>query len=187
MDEQDFEPNQDIDRSLRKLIGGLTQNNAAEMYEGYKALFQVGAPAIPKIRGAVLKSNWSKLKYPNEMLKNVPIEDLKEIDRIYILRSEDLNSRGTYTPILYVIDLVWDNPSSRWSPMSWVNNFIIESVLYHEIGHHVHRHSFWLHPDQEKEADKYSDSVMTNSNHLLFSICRLLRRGSNNSLNQTSR
>jgi len=252
MGEQDNELNQDINRSLRTLIRGLTQDNVAEMYEGYKALFQIGVSAIPRIRAEVLKSTWSKLRYPNEIryvsglvnlihdidesearkitnqlknngcdlavarildsvcaftiadytqynvcgvnifehkklvtkqnvrarlerwLKNAPIEDLKEIERIYILRSEALKNLGNYKPILYVINLVWDNPSSRWSPMSWLNNFIIESALYHEIGHHVYRHTFGQDPDQENEAEKYSDRVMANSNHLLFRIGRLL-------------
>jgi hypothetical protein len=265
MDEQDNELNQNIKRSLRTLIRGLTQDNVAEMYGGYKDLFQVGVPAIPQIREAILKSNWSKLKYPNEIryvsglvnlihdidesearrltnqlkdngcdlavarildsictftladytqynlcgvaifehkklvtkqnvraklerwLKNVPIEDLKEIERIYILRNEDLKSLGNYKPILYRINLVWDNLSSRWSPMAWLNNFIIESTLYHEIGHHVHRHTFGQDPDQEKEAEKYSDRIMANSNHLLFIVGRLLRARSNNSFNPTPR
>jgi len=252
MDEQDNGLNLGINRSLRTLIRGWTQGNVAEIYDGYKALFQIGAPAIPQIRAAILKSTWSDLKYPNEIryvcglvnlihdidesearritnqlknngcdlavarildsvcaftladytqysvcgvkifehkklvtkqnvrarleqwLKNVPIEDLKEIDRIYILRSGDLKSLGNYKPVLYVINLVWDNPSSKWSPMSWLNNFIIESTLYHEIGHHVHRHTFGEDQDQEREAEQYSDRIMANSNHLLFRIGRLL-------------
>jgi Zn-dependent protease with chaperone function len=79
-----------------------------------------------------------------------------------------------------VINLVWDNPSSRWSPMSLLNNFVIESVLYHEIGHHVRRHTLGQDPKQEKEADKYSARIMANSHHLLFRIARLFaaaRRG----------
>jgi hypothetical protein len=53
MDEQDDELNQDVDRSLRALIRGLTQNNKTEIYESYKALFQAGATAIPQVRAAV--------------------------------------------------------------------------------------------------------------------------------------
>src|SRR5215475_3423710 len=98
-----------------------------------------------------------------QWLKNIPIEDLKEIDRIYIVRSKDMTPLGSYRPILYVINLVWDSPSSWWSPMSWLNNFVIEIVLYHEIGHHVHRHTFGEDSDQEKEADKYSGRIMANS------------------------
>jgi hypothetical protein len=188
MDEQVGELDWDIDRSLKTLIRGLTQDNRAEIYKAYKVLFKIGAPAIPQIRAAVLKSNWSNLKYPNEnryvsglvnlihdidesearivanqlknngcdlavtrfldsicaftladytqyevcgvkvfehmkhitkqnvkarleqWLKNVPVDDLKEIERIYIVRRKDLEPLGHYVPVLYVISLVWDNP-----------------------------------------------------------------------------
>src|SRR5262249_26093469 len=67
MGEQDDELNRDVDRSLRTLIRGLTQDNRTEIYESYKALFQAGATAIPQVRAALFKSNWSNLKYPNEI------------------------------------------------------------------------------------------------------------------------
>lgn len=109
-------------------------------------------------------------------MKNIPDEDLKGIERIFILRPEDLDNLGNYTPILYQINIVWDNPSSRWSPMSWVNNFLIESTLYHEIGHHVCRHKFGQDPTQEKEAVAYSDRIMWNSGRLIFRLGRLLNK-----------
>ena len=64
--------------------------------------------------------------------------------------------------------------------MAWLNNFIIENTLYHEVGHHVHRHTFGQDAEQEKQADEYSDRLMANSGHLIFRIARLLRgrRGS---------
>lgn len=253
MNEQKSEQDQDISRNLKTLIRGLTQNNVSEMYEAYKALFQIGAPAIPQIRAAVLQSNWSNLKYANgvryviglvnlihdiheaeareitnflkingcdlavakvlnsicrftladyaqydvcgvkifehkklvtkqnvkarleEWLGNVPRDDVKGIERIYILRKGDLDSLGSYKPILYRINLVWDNPSPRWSPMFWVNNLIIETTLYHEIGHHVHRHTFGQDPEQEEEAEKYSDKILANSSHLVIRAGRFLR------------
>ena len=39
-------------------------------------------------------------------LKNVPVEDLREIERIYILRREDLKSLGDYKPVLCRINLL---------------------------------------------------------------------------------
>lgn len=36
----------------------------------------------------------------------------------------------------------------------------IERALYHEIGHHVHRHSFGEIPEQEQEADAYARRLM---------------------------
>lgn len=120
-----------------------------------------------------------------QWLKNVPGEDLQEIERIYVLRREDLEGLGSYRPILCRIHLVWDNPSPKWSPMSLVNNFIIESTLYHEIGHHVHRHVFGQDPGQEREAEDYSDRIMAHSSHLLFRVGRLLSARSNKGMKRT--
>jgi hypothetical protein len=101
-------------------------------------------------------------------LKSIPDQDLAAIERIYIIRKEDLASLGSYAPILYCINLAWDNPSARWNPISWVNNFQIEGTLYHEIGHHVHRHTFGQDPEQEEAADEYADRIMAQrSSHLL--------------------
>ena len=119
-------------------------------------------------------------------LKPVPNADLEEIERIYVLREEDLKVLGNYKPILFRINLAWDNPSSRLNPMSWLNNFMIESTLYHEIGHHVHRHTFGQDPDQEEAAEKYADQVMANrSSHLLFRVGRFLSRSLKGAIKQT--
>ena len=107
-------------------------------------------------------------------LRNIPTEDLSAIERIYVLRRGDLDALGTYTPILCSINVIWDNPCSRLNPLSWLNLFIIESTLYHEIGHHIHRHTFGQDEDQEKAANKYSDHIMANSHHLPFRIMRTL-------------
>jgi hypothetical protein len=263
MHEEDTEQFDQIARGLRTLIRGLTQHNLEEAYEGYKALYKVGAPAIAQVREAIFKSNWSKLKYGNEVryisglvslihdideaearrvtdrlksgdcapavarilesvcsfalsdytryslrgvkifehkglvtrqdvrarlerwLKNVPAEDLREVERVFILRKEDLTGLGDYTPILYRINLVWDNPSQRWSPMSHVNNFIIERALYHEIGHHVHRHTFGQDLEQEAAAEEYADRIMARSGHWFAKVGRLLGAQSNKGMNRT--
>ena len=241
---------QEVNAALRTLIRGLAQNNLKEIFAGHKALYKIGTPAISQIRDAINKSNWTKIKYPNEIryitglvsilhdideseskevakqlkhngcnvsvahvlnsvcsltisdylqyetqgirifqhkklvskqpvqprieawLKNVPKEDLAQIERIYVLRKGDLNALGTYTPILCNINLVWDNPCSRFNPISYLNLHIIESTLYHEICHHLHRHQFGQDEQQEKEADEYADYMMTKSNHLHFKILR---------------
>lgn len=112
-----------------------------------------------------------------QWLKPVPGEDLDQIERIYVLAKSDLEALGSYAPVLFCINLAWDNPSPRWSPMSWMNNFIIESTLYHEIGHHVHRHTFGQDPEQEEDAENYADRIMAyRSGHLLFRLARVLKR-----------
>ncbi len=260
MEEQSNVADQNISRSLKTLIRGLTQDDATEMYKAYKALFAVGPAAIPQIREAIFKVKWSSVKYPNEIryiaglatlihdldesesekirielmgsgcgpvvarilnsigsftlknfirydvrrvkifehkrlvtrqnvkqrlehwLKPVPSEDLDQIDRIYVLPKSDLEALGTYKPVLFCINLAWDNPSPRWSPMSWMNNFIIEGALYHEIGHHVHRHTFGQDPEQEAGAENYANRIMAgSSSHFLFRLARVLKRATHGS------
>lgn len=111
-----------------------------------------------------------------QWLRNVPVPDLKGIERMYVVRSTDLDGLGNYMPLLFSINLVWNNPSSRLNPMSLVNRFIIEYTLYHEIGHYVHRHTFGQDHDQEQEAEEYAQRVFANSNHTIFRIGRLLAR-----------
>ena len=243
---------QDISAALKILLRGLTQNNLNEIFAGHKALYKIGAPAIPYINDVIQQSNWVKIRFPNEIryitglvsvlhdideiesrrtakqlkqngcdvsiahsldsvcrftigdyaqynlsgisifqhkrlsvkhpvrpklekwLRNIPKVDLSEIERIYVLQRGDLDALGTYTPVLCSINLVWDNPFSRLNPLSWLNLFMIESTLYHEIGHHIHRHTFGQDDDQERAADKYSDRTMANSHHLPFKIMRTL-------------
>lgn len=255
MQKQALSVDQEISRSLKNFLRGLTQADVSDRYESYKALFQLGPAAIPQIRDLIFKSNWSKVKYPNEIryvaglvslvhdfdeseseqiraallsngcdpalgrildsigsfksgdyihyevrgikifehkklvtrqnvkrrleqwLKSIPAEDLEAIERIYIIRKEDIAALGSYAPILYCVSLAWDNPSASWNPISWVNNLQIENTLYHEIGHHVHRHRFGQDPEQEEAADKYADRIMAQkSDHLLFKVARLLKR-----------
>jgi hypothetical protein len=245
---------QNINGKLKTLIRGLTQDDVTEMYKGYRALYEVGAAAIPQVREVLFKSKWSSVKYPNEVryiaglvslihdldesesekirielrkngcdptlarildsigsfkindfnhydvcgvkifehkrlltrqnvkrrleqwLQSVQSEDLDQIERIYILRQEDLDALGNYTPVLFCINLVWENPCARWNPMFWVNNFVIENTLYHEIGHHVHRHTFGQDPDQEADAENYAQRIMANRRkRFLFRIARLLK------------
>lgn len=112
-----------------------------------------------------------------QWLKPVPGEDLDQIERIYVIPKWDLEALGTYKPVLFCINLAWDNPSHRWSPMSWANNLIIESTLYHEIGHHVHRHTFGQDPEQEADAEDYANRIMAkSSSHFLFRLARVLKR-----------
>jgi hypothetical protein len=57
----------DIEAALKMLIRGLTQGSVAEMHAGHRALFRIGRPAIPQIREAILRSNWSRIKHGNQI------------------------------------------------------------------------------------------------------------------------
>jgi hypothetical protein len=244
--------NLDIQRALKTLIRGLTQNNIKEIFEGHKTLYRLGKTAIPYILNAINQSTWSKIKRANEVrylaglvsilhdidegesipvvkqlkqggcdpsianildsicrftlsdyfmhnlrgipvfehknlkvkqsvilkledwLRNIPEEDLNGIERLYLLRKCDLNALGNYTPILFSINLVWDNPYSRYNPLSFFNNFIIEHTLYHEIGHHIYQHTFGQIERQEKQANDYATYRLARSNHFIFKFIRAI-------------
>ena len=68
-----------------------------------------------------------------------------------------------YTPIINAIALLWENPHKDKSLLFKLSALFTEKVLYHEIGHHRHRHNFGTDPDQEKEADRYAFRVMKKS------------------------
>jgi hypothetical protein len=51
----------------------------------------------------------------------------------------------------------------------------IESTLYHEIGHHLHRHTFGQDSVQEAEANKYSNYLMlSKSSQWIYRVGRLI-------------
>lgn len=120
-------------------------------------------------------------------LGNVPDADTKEIDRIYVVPQNDQDYAANYTPIFYNIKLVWGGPYPRMNPvyrfvLSWMEMSWMEMTLYHEIGHHFHRHSFGHIVEQEEEADNYSGRIYVSSRPILkmlvycFRVIRLFKR-----------
>jgi hypothetical protein len=245
---------QEIRTSLKTLIRGLTQGNWSEKYEGYKALYKIGEPAIPQIKEAIFQSNWSQVKRPNEIrylsglvsllrdideveaegaarqliengcdltikqmvtsicsftlkdylmyefrsikvyehkelfkhdvrpklerwLNNIPDKDLSEIERIYVITDDGRDKMGSYMPFLFTIVLVWYNYFSRLDPFSLLLLQRIEYTLYHEIGHHIHRHSFGRAPEKEREADAYARRLFRISHPVLTKIIDGINNG----------
>ena len=240
------EIDQDIKKCLRVLSRGLMQADYTTAYKGYKALYQIGAPALPVLSDLAINSDWSNKKYKElsryvtgifslihdidedeadrvyqsmisngapdhirvqlksicafslkgykhyncrdidvyehkgivskceikphiqKWLTNLPTNDLSGIHRIYIVRPDDIKYAGTYTPVLFKITLVWNN---RFREGSLAFNFFsiyTEKVLYHEVGHHIHRHTFGKLPDQEKEADRYAAKILRREHPRLY-------------------
>ena len=97
-----------------------------------------------------------------EWLSNVPEEDLAGITRIYIVSRKEIEEDvlGNYLPILFVISIKWWSPVKVSNILSWPFHFYIQSTFYHEIGHHVRRHTFGQDTEQEREANSYSDVLM---------------------------
>ncbi len=91
-------------------------------------------------------------------LDNIPASDLEGINRIYIVGLQNSERYlGWYVPHLASVTIVWNRFQSHLNPLAWLALWLQESVLYHEIGHHVLKHEGGGY-DQEKEdtADKYA-------------------------------
>ncbi len=95
-------------------------------------------------------------------------------DRIYIVRDEDIEALGTYMPVLNCVSLRWENNYKESSLLFKGKMLGIEKVFYHEIGHHVHRHTFGKDPDQEKEANEYAFKIMQQSHLNLDRAARFI-------------
>jgi hypothetical protein len=186
---------QQIDVHLKTLIRGLSQENIDERCKGYKALYELGIPAIPQIKEALFKSKWERVKYPGEIryvsglfslihdiseeeaervakkiisngcsstvsqllnaisdfrladyrtysikgveifehkdlagwnvqrrleswFENVPDSDLQELHRVYVIIRDGRSNAGSYTPILFNIQVVWETVFSKFKPLS---------------------------------------------------------------------
>jgi len=110
-------------------------------------------------------------------LRKVPPKDVLDISRLYIIRKDDsANAAGTYTPILFNIMVVWDNPYKEGSIFFKMFSIFTEKTFYHEIGHHVHRNDFPDLPDREREADRYAYSILKLNHPYLRFLSRVLSK-----------
>jgi hypothetical protein len=108
-------------------------------------------------------------------LAMVPKKDIDQIERIYIIPKSNEDYCGTYMPILCSIMVEWDLPVSYYNPLAWIYFLQIEKTLYHEIGHHFHRHTFGQDAEQEKEADRYAVQLLRQSHPILRGVVRTIR------------
>jgi hypothetical protein len=122
-----------------------------------------------------IRSGQSVRAHLETWLRGVPPDDLADISRVYVVPSDEEDVAGTYLPILCNIMIVW--PLSRSMPLgiNWLFLLNIEQTLYHEIGHHSHRHTFGRDPDQEREADRYAAKLLV-QNHRWLRALHGLRR-----------
>lgn len=108
-------------------------------------------------------------------LDNIPEHDSRELVRIYIVMQKDIDASGTYTPMLHKIALAWDNTFKTNSILFKLILLSTEQTFYHEIGHHVCRHTFGQDPVQEKEADDYAAKIMSKAHPRIGRFVKLLR------------
>jgi hypothetical protein len=109
-------------------------------------------------------------------LANVPPEDLVGIARLYVVpRPPVQDTAGHYMPVLSTITVYWKDSLLGNKSLAWLARISVEQTLYHEIGHHVHRHTFGRQPEQEKEADRYAYARLRVSRPFLTGIVRAIR------------
>lgn len=131
-----------------------------------------------------------KIKKPNRIKKilnnwllSVPINDLKNIERIYIDFRKSEDYLGNYMPILCNILIFWYKRLEYFFLLSFIFLYRIEFTLYHEIGHHCKKHTFGQDPIQEKEANLYAlENFLKNHKfvnlifHLIKKIVKIFRK-----------
>ena len=111
-----------------------------------------------------------------EWLSFVPKQDLKQIDRIYLIPyNEEYTYSGTYTPILSYIRLVWEKEYADSLLFKWIDLARTKHTLYHEIGHHYHGHTFGQDPEQEKEANEYASKLMRRAHPNMARVAKTLK------------
>lgn len=112
--------------------------------------------------------------------RQIPDQDLKDVDRVYIEGEKPGDYLGQYAPIFYTIKLIWASPFSWYNPLLWLFSWIIwlkrEHTFYHEIGHHAHHHTFGQDPDQEREADHYAGTMWAKRHPILYGVIALLMK-----------
>ena len=106
----------------------------------------------------------------------VPKDELEGIDRIYIIpNNKEYAYNGTYMPILSYIKLIWKNDFENSFLWKWIDLLRVQHTLYHEIGHHYHKHIFGEDKIQEKEANVYASRLMQKAYPRLTKLIRLFK------------
>lgn len=112
--------------------------------------------------------------YLENWIANIPEKDLEGVVRLVVCKPEDIKAAGTYMPMLQKIAIAWhsDLISDKWLHRFFL--FSTEHTFYHEVGHHVHRHTFGQIPQQEKEANAYAAKLMKVAHPKTVTLIRLL-------------
>lgn len=93
-------------------------------------------------------------------LGDIPEAERADISRIIIKPSSlDDDWSGKYQPVLGVITLAWMTFLPPGSYLLRLLNADHRHTLFHEIGHHVHRHWYGQDPEQERQANAYASAT----------------------------
>jgi len=241
-----------IEKNLKKLVLGLMQNHAVQVYEAHNQLCLIGSNVVPFVESEICKYRWDKINdryklnllsgllrlvqdideneakrigtkvcqagcsaivssrvisitsstksdfvlvrerglkvYLSKALENhkviqayiskwlaiIPSEDFDQIEQIFVVPESKEDHLGFYVPILRSVQIEWSIPDRRYTPFHWFSALRHQKTLYHEIGHHVHRHTFGQDPEQESEANSYASILMRKDHPLVHALVRSL-------------
>ena len=138
----------DCDIGIKKAVTSICRFTRSE-YVTYEmrgvTVFEHKALADQAVRRALTR--W---------LGSVPAADLVDLECLYVIPPDERESLGSYMPMLFNVTVVWHSSFSTRNPLSWLVRLKIRHTLYHEIGHHAHRHLWGQIPDQEEETNAYA-------------------------------
>jgi len=90
-------------------------------------------------------------------LAELPANDIVGIRRLVITpHKPEHDAMGSYMPVLGVVSLAWTTLIPPESYFVRAANASHRFTLFHEVGHHVHKHWFGQDPEQERDADAYA-------------------------------
>lgn len=105
-------------------------------------------------------------------LAELPANDIIGIRRILITpHKTEHDTMGSYMPVLGVVSLAWTTLISPDSYFVRAANASHRFTLFHEVGHHVHKHWFGQDPEQEQDADSYAARSAKSRMPLWLRIC----------------
>jgi len=108
-------------------------------------------------------------------LSSVPDKDLTELEAIFVVPNSGDYDTSHYRPYLCAIRLLWLGPELPRG-VRFFTETITQQTLYHEIGHHVHGHTFGQIREQEREADDYARRLMAQAHPNLSSVAWVFSR-----------
>ena len=156
----------DLDeRESRSLVDELARRGCGRVVE--RVLRVVTKPTITDYRASICRTvrlfvhrdlppEFEAESRVPQWLRNVPEADLEDVEMLFVTPYGPDDRGGDYVPSLCSIRVIWRNLGVRVPGMPALSALDAERTLYHEIGHHAHRHGFGQIPHQEKEADRYA-------------------------------
>lgn len=158
-----------------KLEGLLSFKDAYQNYEIRSLPVLVHPSILKRVNLAPVLECW---------LENIPEKDLRNLKFIIfsirgdIWSSESLIGLHTWWWSKAVITIAWNNSFPAFFPFSFLLLFCTEWIFYHELGHHVLKHTFLAksYEEREKEADSYAWERLLEAHRYLVVVDKLGRQ-----------